>query len=103
MSFFLKKKLTIDFRFVRAHSINQAVLNENPFIIGWRKKYVKRIQEYKKNGRNIFYFDESYIHQHHAPNWILHDTTIKSAQDASARGLTTGLFFEPKFEFLGGF
>lgn len=82
---------SMGFQFRLAHSINHAILIENTFIVQWRKKYVKKIQEHKRNDRHIFYFDESYIHQHHAPKWILHDTTIKSAADASSKGLTTGI------------
>ena len=69
------------FRYKRAHSINHAILIENPYIVEWRKKYIRDITRYKQAGRSIFYFDESYIHQHHCPQWVLHDTTIKSAAD----------------------
>ena len=79
------------YRFLHSHQTNHGVLIENPHIVNWRKKYVTLIRKYKKDGRSIFYFDESYIHQNHMPSRILTDTTIQSAEDAKERGLTTGV------------
>ena len=73
------------------HQINNALLIESPYIIERRKWYVAQIRELKQNGRFIFYFDETYIHQSHCPSRVLTDTTIQSAADAAAKGLSTGI------------
>ena len=49
------------FKFVRAHAVDSAALIENPYIIGWRKGFIAKIRQFKKEGRHIFYYDESYI------------------------------------------
>ena len=49
------------------------------------------ITKYKREGRNIVYLDESYLNVNHSPARVLTDTTIKSAQDAADRGLSTGI------------
>ena len=79
------------FRFLRAHAINHAVLIDNSFIIQQRKKYIAAITKFRKEGRKIFYLDESYLNVNHSPARVLTDTTIKSAKDAADRGLSTGI------------
>ena len=36
-------------------------LSENEYIINLRKHYITKIIQYKKDGRIIIYFDESYV------------------------------------------
>ena len=68
------------------------IILESPFIVNWRKTFLRKIREYKRQGRFIVYFDESYINAHHCPDRVMTDTTIKSAKDAEERGLTTGVY-----------
>ena len=85
--------LALGFRFKKAHAINHAALVESPYIIECRKKYIKRIFEYRRAGRTIVVFDETYVNSNHSPDRVLTDTTVKSAKDAEERGLTTGVYF----------
>ena len=64
---------------------------ESPFIVKWRKTFLQRISQYRAEGRPIFYLDESFINSNHSPSKVLTDTTVKSAADAAARGLSTGI------------
>ena len=78
-------------RFLQSHAINHALLVESPYIVGQRRKFLEKIQQYRTQGRSIYYFDESYLNVHHSPSKILTDTTISSAKDADEKGLTTGI------------
>ena len=80
------------FRFLKAHASNNAALIESPFIVEGRKFYLTKIFWYKKTGRVIIYFDESFVNANHCPERILVDTTVVSAKDAEERGLSTGNF-----------
>ena len=55
------------------------MLMDNPEIVNWRKHFIIKIREYRKDGRSIFYLDESYIHQFHMHNKVWVDTTVTSA------------------------
>ena len=83
---------SMGFRFVRAHAVNHSALIENKFIVDWRKRFIRKIREYRNEGRNIVFFDESYVNANHCPDRVLTDTTIVSAKDAEERGLTTGMY-----------
>ena len=75
---------------MKAHASNNAALIESPFIVEGRKFYLIKIFWYKKSGRVIIYFDESFVNANHCPDRILVDTTVVSAKDAEERDLTTG-------------
>ena len=75
---------------MKAHASNNAALIESPFIVEGRKFYLIKIFWYKKTGRVIIYFDESFVNANHCPDRILVDTTVVSAKDAEERDLTTG-------------
>ena len=75
---------------MKAHASNNAALIESPFIVEGRKFYLIKIFWYKKSGRVIIYFDESFVNANHCPDRILVDTTVVSAKDAEERNLTTG-------------
>ena len=86
------KKFEFDtFRHKAAHSIDHAMLLDSPEIIEWRKKFIKAIRAYRRAGRQIFYLDESYIHQFHMNGKVWVDTTVTSAADANEKGLSTGI------------
>ena len=78
---------------MKAHASNNAALIESPFIVEGRKFYLIKIFWYKKTGRVIIYFDESFVNANHCPERILVDTTVVSAKDAEERNLTTGVYF----------
>ena len=81
------------FKFLKNHAHNHAALIESPYILSWRKGYLYAIFEFKKAGRRIYYFDESYENSNHTPDRILTDTTIISAKYAEEHNYTTGMYF----------
>ena len=85
--------MCMGFKFQRAHAQNHAALIESPFILNLRKVYLYAIFEFKRAGRTIYYFDESYANANHCPDRILVDTTVVSAKDAEERGLCVGMYF----------
>ena len=87
----LKYIFCSSFRFLQNHSVNHALLIESPFIIRSRENYLRKMNQYKSENRNIYFLDESYINSHYSPTKILTDTTVHSAKDAQNRGLTTGI------------
>ena len=64
---------------------------ESPFIINWRKKFLVTLAGYRRDGRPIYYLDESYYHQNSTRRRVWCDTTVVSAEDAAEKGLSTGL------------
>jgi len=69
----------------------RSVLIEDERIAQWRKEFLLDMQRYRKEGRAIYYLDETWVNQGHFVNKAFHDTTIRSKRDAMKRGLTTGL------------
>ena len=88
------------FKFLKNHAHNHAALIESPYILNWRKGYLYAIFEFKKAGRRIYYFDESYENSNHTPDRILTDTTIVSAKYAEEHNYTTGMYFANRGIFL---
>ena len=54
-------------------------------------RYLQNMEAYRLQGRPIFYTDETYIDPQSQPNKFLTDCTIKSANDAKEKGLSTGI------------
>ncbi|XP_072398175.1 uncharacterized protein [Diabrotica undecimpunctata] len=69
----------------------KAVMMERPDIINWRHKFLRKIQNYRNQGYNIFYLDESWVNIEHTVNKVWMNSTITSYKDAFLKGLTTGL------------
>ncbi|XP_037505782.1 uncharacterized protein LOC119382122 [Rhipicephalus sanguineus] len=83
-----KMLLKVGFRF-RKRSRN-SLLIEATRIIQWGCKYLRQIKEVRRQGRPIFYTDETWVNAGHTVSrgWV--DETIKSAGHAKKANLTTG-------------
>ena len=77
----LNNDVNCHFRFIAGHSINHAMMIENPFIVSWRKRFIIELRECRAAGRPIYYLDESYYHQFSTRNKVWIDTTVVSAAD----------------------
>ena len=73
----------------------QAVLIERQDIILWRRNFLRKIRDYKKDNKSIYYLDETWVNEGHFPSQIWKDTTVKSSYKAASESLTVGLT-EPK-------
>ncbi|KAG0426062.1 hypothetical protein HPB47_026807 [Ixodes persulcatus] len=66
-------------------------LIERSDIIAWRRRYLRAIKEFRRQGRSIVYLEETWVNAGHTKQFVWQDKTVKSAQDAFLKGLTTGL------------
>ena len=41
--------------------VDRAILIEDENIISWRERFLRAMQQFRKDGRAIFYTDETYI------------------------------------------
>ncbi|CAH2105088.1 unnamed protein product [Euphydryas editha] len=69
----------------------QSILIDRQDIILWRQRYLRKIKEIRKEGRYIYYQDETWINEGHAPKKAWIDQTVVSSRQAFLDGLTTGL------------
>lgn len=70
---------------------NKTVLNERDDIIRWRHNYLRQIKQFRLDGRNIVYTDESWVNVGHFVSKAWTDTTMKSSRQAFIEGCSTGL------------
>ena len=66
------------YKFIKLKGGKQMVC-ETPRMVALRAKYLRTIREYRNQGYEIFYLDESYINAHHTfeKEWQSHDGAIK--------------------------
>lgn len=69
----------------------KSLLIEKEEIIIWRRQYLRDIKELRRQNKEIFYLDETWINEGHAPQKIWIDKEIKSSRQAFLEGLSTGL------------
>lgn len=69
----------------------KSILIEKSEIVLWRRKYLTAIRKYRDEGRKIYYTDETWVNAGHVKSKIWHDTTIKTARQATIEGLSTGV------------
>jgi len=77
--------------FVYSTRKRNSVLIERPEITEWRHRYLRKIKQHRKEGRNIVYTDETWVNAGHTKPKVWQDTTIKSTKQAFISGLSTGL------------
>lgn len=56
-----------------------------------RRQYLRQIAELRRQGRPIFYTDETWVNAGHTRSRVWIDVTIQSAHEARRTGLSTGL------------
>lgn len=69
----------------------QSLLLERDDLIIWRHSYLRAIKNFRREGRNIVYMDETWVNVGQATSKVWKDTTIKTPKDAYMAGLSTGL------------
>lgn len=77
------------FRYVKRNRKN--LLIEKDEIIRWRRKYLTTIKQYRRDGRPIFYLDETWLNEGHTKEKVWVDASITTARQAFVQGLSTGL------------
>lgn len=66
-------------------------LTDRDDVILWRRNYLRKIEQFRKEGRKIYYLDETWVNEGHVKSKVWVDNTVKSKKDAFLRGLSTGL------------
>lgn len=79
----------IDFRFKKRS--RNALLIEATHIVQWRRKYLRQIAELRRQGRPIFYTDETWVNVGHTTDKVWVDESVKTAEQAKKAGLSVGL------------
>ncbi|XP_071632141.1 uncharacterized protein [Temnothorax longispinosus] len=64
--------------------LRRSILTEREDLIVWRRKYLRTIERYREEGRQIYYLDETWIDADDATNIVWVDEIVKSDEDASS-------------------
>ena len=84
-------KILKDLNFKYQKRSRKSILLENEELQCWRRNYLRKIAQFRQQGRKIFYTDETWVNTGHTTAKVWKDMTIKSIRNAYIRGLTTGL------------
>ncbi|XP_046145947.1 uncharacterized protein LOC123989268 [Osmia bicornis bicornis] len=79
----------MDFKYMVSARNNALIETEN--IIAWRQEYIEKIQQYRTEGRPIYYLDESWINARNVRKKLWVDTSVTCPANAKQRGLSTGI------------
>jgi len=66
-----------------------SVLTEREHLIAWRRNYLHDIRKYRKEGRSIYYLDETWLNASDYVNHAGIDKTVHSKHNAFEKSLTT--------------
>jgi len=78
----------LKFRYVKRG--RNSALTERTELIVWRRNYLRSIRKFRKEGRHVYYLDETWVNAGDCPNYEWRDTTITSHRDAFLKGMSTG-------------
>lgn len=85
------RRVMNDLGFVYKKRSRDSMLIERDDIQVWRRKFLRQIRHYRKEGRTIYYTDETWVNFGHTKESVWQDTFIKRPKDAFMSGLSTGL------------
>lgn len=85
------RRLLREIGFKREKRSRNSLLLDREDILAWRHQFLRDIQRFREENRQIFYLDETWVTAGHTTSTVWTDTTVKSSADAFRRGLTTGL------------
>lgn len=84
------QRLLKDLQFEYTKRNRNSALTEREDLVLWRRKYIADIRRYRKEGKTIYFLDETWINAGDCSSRVWIDKTVKSHRDAFNRGLTTG-------------
>ncbi|XP_060858361.1 uncharacterized protein LOC132935765 [Metopolophium dirhodum] len=67
-----------------------SALTERGDLVIWRQKYIEDIRRYRREGRTIYFLDETWVNAGECSSKVWIDTSVKSHRDAFLKGLSTG-------------
>lgn len=68
----------------------KSILIENDEIICWRRAYLRSIRNFRVEGKNIYYLDETWVNAGYTVTKVWQDKNVKSSRQAFLDGLSTG-------------
>lgn len=66
-------------------------LIEKQDIILWRRDYLKKVREFRREGKKLYYLDETWLNEGHTVNTVWQDNNITNRRQAFLDGFSTGL------------
>lgn len=60
-------------------------------LLNWREQHISTIRRYRREGRKLYFTDETWLNVNHSVKKIWEDTTVKTSREAFVQGLSTGL------------
>jgi len=78
----------LDFVFTKRKRCS--VLTEREDLLAWRHNYLYVIRKYRKEGRCMYYLDETWLNARDCTDKMWVDKSVLSKHDAFNKGLTTG-------------
>lgn len=68
----------------------KSILIDREEIIFWRRQYLRDIRKYRREGKNIFYLDETWLNEGYIVQKMWQDKNITSSRQAFLEVLSTG-------------
>ncbi|XP_048373846.1 uncharacterized protein LOC125445060 [Sphaerodactylus townsendi] len=79
----------IGFAYNRRHK--DCTLTDKPEITAWRHRYLRKIRQFRSEGRKIFFLDETWVSEGHAVSKCGQDQIVKPTKEVFLKGLSAGL------------
>lgn len=85
----LKTLKDMKFRYLKRN--RNSLLIEKPEIVLWRRNYIRKIRQFRREGRKVYWMDETWLNAGHTVNKVWQDLSVTSSRQAFLEGLSTGL------------
>lgn len=84
-------KLLKSLNFKWKKRVRNSLLMDREEIIIWRREYLTNIKAYRRENRQIYYLDETWVNAGHTTPFVWVDQTVTSSRQAFLDGLSPGL------------
>lgn len=85
------RKILHEMKFTYGKVDRKSILIERQEIIAWRRNYLRKIDEFRKLKKKLYFMDETWVNQGHTVKKVWQDGNITSARQAFNEGLSVGL------------
>lgn len=79
----------MNFRYLKRN--RRSMLIEKPEIVIWRRKYLEKVRQFRREGKRIYWMDETWLNEGHTVKKVWQDLSITSSRQAFLDGFSTGL------------
>lgn len=85
----LRTLRAMQFRYLKRN--RKSLLIEKSEVVLWRRKYLQEIRQFRREGKKIYWMDETWLNEGHTVNKVWQDLSITSSRQAFMEGLSPGL------------